>query len=92
MTDVLSFGKIWDGLWPVLVGALLALGLRRWENLLPRIPEGDTVVVAEAAFKVSFVLGGAFDSLDARLRQWPVGGMALLAIALVLTAMAAYGG
>ena len=87
-----SVSKLWDGLWPLMIGAALALALRRWGARLPRIPEGDTVVAAEAAFTASFALSAFFESLDARLRQWPVAGLSLLAIALVLAAMAAYGG
>ena len=75
-----------------MIGAVLALGLRRWGSRLPRIPEGDTVVAAEAAFKESFAVGGFFDSLDVRLRRWPVASLSLLAVALALAATAAYGG
>ena len=90
--DSVSVPKLWDGLWPLMIGAALALGLRRWGASLPRIPEGDTVVAAEAAFKASFALSAFFENLDARLRQWPVASLSLLAIALLLAAMAAYGG
>jgi hypothetical protein len=85
----LSLAKIWDGLWPLLIGAALALALRLWGDRLPRAPEGDSVVVAEAAFKASFALGALFESLDTRLRRWPAGGLSLLAIALLLAALAA---
>ena len=88
----MTFGKLWDGLWPIMIGAGLAVALQRWGKALPRIPEGDTVVAAEAAFKASFGLSAFFENVDARLRQWPIGGLSLLAIALVLAAMAARGG
>jgi formate hydrogenlyase subunit 3/multisubunit Na+/H+ antiporter MnhD subunit len=92
LSESVTVAKLWDGLWPLLVSAALALALRRWGNRFPRIPEGDTVVAAEAAFEASFALSGLFESLDARLRQWPVAGLSLLAIVLVLAAAAAYGG
>ena len=92
LSESVTFAKLWDGSWPIVIGAALALALRRWGANLPRIPEGDTVVAAEAAFKASFALSGFFESLDARLRQWPAASLALLTIALVLAAMAAYGG
>ncbi len=92
LSESVTFAKLWDGLWPIIIGAALALALRRWGVNLPRVPEGDTVVAAEAAFKASFALSGFFESLDARLRQWPAASLALLTIALVLAAMAAYGG
>ena len=92
LSEAVTITKLWDGLWPIVIGAALALALRLWEASLPRIPEGDTVVGAEAEFKASFALGGVFESFDARLRQWPAASLALLTIALVLAAMAAYGG
>ncbi len=92
LSEAVTFGKVWDGLWPIMIGAGLAVGLQRWRNLLPHMPEGDTVVAAEAAFKASFGLSAFFESVDARLRRWPIGGLSLLAIALVLAAMAARGG
>ncbi len=92
LSEVVTFGKLWDGLWPIMIGAGLAIALQRWGKALPRIPAGDTVVVAEAAFKASFGLSAFFENMDARLRQWPIGGLSLLAIALVLAAMAARGG
>jgi formate hydrogenlyase subunit 3/multisubunit Na+/H+ antiporter MnhD subunit len=92
LSESVTIAALWDGLWPIVIGAVLALGLRRWGASLPRIPEGDTVVAAEAAFNSSFALGGLFESLDARLRRWPAASLSLLAIALVLTATAAYGG
>ncbi len=92
LSGSVTIAALWDGLWPIVIGAVLALGLRRSGASLPRIPEGDTVVAAEAAFNSSFALGGLFESLDARLRQWPAASLSLLAIALLLAAMAAYGG
>jgi formate hydrogenlyase subunit 3/multisubunit Na+/H+ antiporter MnhD subunit len=89
LSDAFSLAKLWDGLWPVLIGAVLALGLARWGEKLPRIPAGDTVVVAEAAFRSSFALAGLFEKVDARLRGFPAGGLSLVTIALILTVLAA---
>ncbi len=82
--DALSLAKLWDGLWPVLVGGLLALGLARIADRLPRIPAGDTIVPLEAAFDRSLGAGALFDRLDAAFRRWPAAGLALLAIVLAL--------
>jgi formate hydrogenlyase subunit 3/multisubunit Na+/H+ antiporter MnhD subunit len=89
VTDALSLAAIWEALWPVLVGAVLAFGLRRWSGALPRIPAGDTVVLAESGFMRSLTLGSAFERIDAGLRQWIVAGLSLGAIALLL-ALAPY--
>ncbi len=40
---------LWNATWPLLIGGLLFLLLRRFRDRLPRIPEGDVVVLAEAA-------------------------------------------
>jgi hypothetical protein len=76
---------------PFLIGAALALGLARWgrKASLPRIPAGDTVVVAEAGFRSSFALAGLFEKVDARLRGFPAGCLSLVTIALILAALAA---
>jgi formate hydrogenlyase subunit 3/multisubunit Na+/H+ antiporter MnhD subunit len=92
LSDSVTVAKVWDALWPLLIGAALALGLWLWGNRLPRVPEGDTVVAAEAGFNASFALSAFFESVEARLREWPMASLSLLAIALVLAAMAAYGG
>ena len=89
LADAFSLSKLWDGLWPVGIGAALALGLARWGEKLPRVPAGDTVVAAEAAFKSSFALAGLFEKVDARLRGFPAGGLSLVTIALILAALAA---
>ena len=82
--DALSLSKLWDGVWPVSVGGLLALGLARVANKLPRIPTGDTIVIGEAAFDRSLAGGAAFDRVDAVFRRWPAAGLALLAVVLAL--------
>ncbi len=82
--DALSLSKILDGLWPVVAGGLLALGLARVSNRLPRIPTGDTIVIGEATFDRSLAAGAAFDRVDDVFRRWPAAGLALLAIVLVL--------
>jgi formate hydrogenlyase subunit 3/multisubunit Na+/H+ antiporter MnhD subunit len=88
--DALSFSKLWDGLWPILVGGLLAVWLRRIADRVPRIPTGDTIVLGEAAFDRTLALGALFDRMDGAFRRWPAAGLALLAIALALAYATAY--
>ena len=88
--DALSLAKLWDALWPVLAGAVLTLGLARVSDRLPRIPAGDTIVIAEAAFEGSLASGTLFDRVDAVFRRWPAAGLALLAITLALAYATAY--
>src|ERR1700704_3659469 len=58
LADALTPGALFDALWPVLIGAALALVLRRWENRLPHLPAGDIVGAAETAFRASYIIGG----------------------------------
>jgi multicomponent Na+:H+ antiporter subunit A len=83
---------LWEALWPVLIGGLLAVGLRRWEDRLPLVPEGDIVVAGETAMRVTVTWGEAIERADLYLRQWPVACLSLLTLLTFLgTAMLAWG-
>jgi len=90
LEDALSLSKLWDGLWPILVGGVLALGLSRVADYVPRVPIGDTIVIGEAALDRSLASGVLFDRVDAVFRRWPAAGLALLTIALALAYATAY--
>lgn len=86
-SDVMEAAKLWAALWPVLLGGVLALALRRWGALLPAPPEGDVLILAERGFsRAAGPLGDAADRIETRLRAWPSAGLALLLIALTLGA------
>ena len=84
--EALEPAKLWDAVWPMLIGAVLAGALWAAGDRLPRIPAGDIVVAEEAAFRASLSLGPAFERADRGLREWPAGGLALLMVALALAA------
>ncbi|MBV9909635.1 MAG: hypothetical protein JOY52_18955 [Hyphomicrobiales bacterium] len=84
--EALEPAKLWDAIWPMLIGTGLAAGLQAIDDRLPRIPAGDIVVADEAAFHASVRLGVAFEHADRDMRQWPAAGLALIVIALALTA------
>jgi formate hydrogenlyase subunit 3/multisubunit Na+/H+ antiporter MnhD subunit len=84
--EALEPTKLWDAVWPMLVGAALAAVLRTVGDRLPRIPAGDIVIAEEAAFRASLSLGPMFERADRGLREWPAAGLALLLVALALTA------
>jgi formate hydrogenlyase subunit 3/multisubunit Na+/H+ antiporter MnhD subunit len=84
--EALEPAKLWDAVWPMLVGAALAAGLWAAGDQLPRIPPGDIVVAEEVAFHALAPLGAAFERADRELRQWPAAGLALLMVALALAA------
>jgi multicomponent Na+:H+ antiporter subunit A len=85
-------GSLWAGLWPALIGAVLAVGLGRWQHRLPRVPEGDLVVVGETAVRATITWAAAVERVDAYLRRWPVASLALLTLVIILSAaMLAWG-
>jgi formate hydrogenlyase subunit 3/multisubunit Na+/H+ antiporter MnhD subunit len=84
--EALEPAKLIDATWPMLIGAALAAGLWAIRHRLLHIPAGDIVVAQEAAFRASARLGEAFERADRDMRQWPAAGLALIVIALALTA------
>lgn len=78
--------EIWAATWPIALGATGALGLRRVARRLPALPEGDLVALAEPAAGLAARCADALARADARLREWPVAGVALLCLALLLGA------
>jgi formate hydrogenlyase subunit 3/multisubunit Na+/H+ antiporter MnhD subunit len=83
-STALKFGDILDALWPAAVGVGAAIMLLRSGSSLPDVPVGDTVVLYERAFRRLVALGPRLETLDGRLRQWPVAGISLLLIVLSL--------
>jgi formate hydrogenlyase subunit 3/multisubunit Na+/H+ antiporter MnhD subunit len=86
LAEVVSPDALWGGLWPVLLGVLLAVLLRRWQDRLPRVPEGDVVVVGAAITPAAAALGRSLERAEGALRQWPVAGVALLGLLMALGA------
>ena len=84
----LSPAALWSSAWPVLLGALLALGLRRWGDSLPRVPEGDVVgLIVLGSTHFARVIGLMLERLDAVLREWPVAGVLLLTLVVLLAGL-----
>jgi hypothetical protein len=69
--------ELWKVLWPLLAGAVLAMLLGRWGDA----PRRGAIV---APLRRVVVSGGqAVERTDGLLRQWPVAGLSLLALALL---------
>jgi formate hydrogenlyase subunit 3/multisubunit Na+/H+ antiporter MnhD subunit len=86
LAEALEPAKLIDAIWPMLIGAALAAALWAAGDRLPRMPAGDVIVAEEAAFHATARLGDAFEQADRDMRQWPAAGLALIVIALALTA------
>jgi formate hydrogenlyase subunit 3/multisubunit Na+/H+ antiporter MnhD subunit len=82
--DALAPNVLWEAVVPVLIGAAMSYGLRRWEYLLPRIPEGDLLEMAKIAARATRNLSAAMEQIDRYLRQWPVAGVLLLGLTIIL--------
>jgi formate hydrogenlyase subunit 3/multisubunit Na+/H+ antiporter MnhD subunit len=88
----LAPGTLWAALWPVLIGGVLAIGLRRWRSRLPRVPIGDVVVVGETSIRAIITWGKIIERADQYLRQWSVACLLLLTFLVILgTTMLAWG-
>ena len=75
---------LWSALWPVLIGLALGIALIRWDRFLPRVPEGDVVVLEERAARASLALGAPLERMEGVFRQWPNAGLSLLTVVLML--------
>jgi multicomponent Na+:H+ antiporter subunit A len=84
--DALAPRALWEALWPVLVGGLLAVALRRWARFVPRVPEGDVLAVGVRAARASNHLSASMERMDEQLRRWPAAGVCFLALTVLLVA------
>lgn len=84
LLQALAPGTLWAAWWPILIGVALLAGLWRWRDRLPRVPEGDIVVVGETAVRATAVWGEAIEQADDYLRRWPVASLSLLMLVIIL--------
>ncbi len=84
LADPLRPAALWGGLWPVLLGALLFVVLRRWGRHLPQVPEGDIVVMGAGASRMAGACADMVERADRALRSWPSMGLSLLAVTVAL--------
>jgi len=78
-----ALGKV---LWPLVVGGLLALGLRRWGSRLPEIPNGDVAALGGGISRAAAGIGTELERADQWVRRWPVAGISLVVVAVALSA------
>ncbi|MEA3639709.1 MAG: proton-conducting transporter membrane subunit [Lamprobacter sp.] len=80
----ISPADLWKASWPLLLGALAALALWRWGERLPPVPPGDILVWWAPLVRLISAIGAGVERLDRGLRQWPVAGLSLLILSLLL--------
>ncbi|MDD2893473.1 MAG: proton-conducting transporter membrane subunit, partial [Halothiobacillaceae bacterium] len=83
LAQALAPSTLWDGIWPVLIGVLLAIGLNRWKNHLPSIPAGDVASVLVPLGRANAALGAWGEQLDSFARRWVVATSTLLTLVIL---------
>lgn len=83
LPQALSPAALWAALWPVLIGAAIALGLDSLGRALPRIPAGDIGVALGRLDGVVAAAARGFETIDTFARRWAVASIALLVVSLL---------
>ena len=73
---------LWASTWPVVLGAVLAYLARGAIARSPHVPEGDVVVLLDAAGRGLVSAGARLQRVDLKLRQWTVAALLLLAVVI----------
>jgi len=84
LASVWQLGSLWKLIWPMLLGAAVFILLRRFDSIAGTIPEGDILALAERQAPLLSRLAAAIEGLDRSLRQWPVAGLLLIGLAILL--------
>ncbi|MGH6782772.1 MAG: hypothetical protein ACREB5_11790, partial [Sphingomonadaceae bacterium] len=87
IASLLQPDALWKVVWPMLLGALAMLLVRRITRLPGSIPEGDIVVLAEAGSPAIHRLTAGIQLGDALLRRWSVAGLSLIVVTVLLGAL-----
>jgi len=82
VSNPLTVSALLGTLWSILGGAVLAILLGRWDSRLTRLPFAIFAPIRPAR-RAGLLVSRITEELDARLRQWPVAGVCLLAFLIV---------
>jgi hypothetical protein len=85
LSETLNAKALWAASWPIAIGLLLALFARRLDASIPRIPEGDVIVLVERLEPVLARLGNSLERTDAMLRRWPAASLVLLILVIAFS-------
>lgn len=75
---------LWKVTWPLILGIAAMLLVRRWPGSIGAIPEGDIIVLAQEAGPLLRGASNGIGEVDSHLRRWPVAGLGLTALAVLL--------
>ncbi|HMO30616.1 complex I subunit 5 family protein [Enterovirga sp.] len=84
LASLLHPAALWKTTWPLLLGIAAAFLAHRLPRLRGSVPEGDIVVLALAGVPAVLRLSEGIERADAWLRRWPVAGLWLLGLAILL--------
>jgi hypothetical protein len=84
MNGAFAWDKLWGDLWPVLIVGLLVLAAVPWPYRRSGTFDALPAAVPSVTGRTAAALGGLFERADGALRQWPVAGLSLLLLTLVL--------
>jgi hypothetical protein len=81
---------IFEVLWPILAGGVLAILLGRWGDRLTSIswlPKAEVVVaIVGRARRAALAFGVMLERIDGALQQWPAASLALLTVSILFGA------
>ena len=78
--DPLAPAMVWKALWPVLLGAALAVPLWQRARWFGRRPDEEIMMAERRAAKAAVACGKAVERVDSALRSWQVAGISLLVL------------
>jgi formate hydrogenlyase subunit 3/multisubunit Na+/H+ antiporter MnhD subunit len=92
LPEALAPAALWSALWPVLLGAALAIGWSLLGRRAPALPAGDVGVLLHAMQRAAVATGRLAVCADALVRRWPVSCLTLLLAALLFGGLLAVAG
>ncbi len=84
VSSLLQPEALWKVTWPLLLGVLAMLLVQRWPGRIGAIPEGDIIVLAQVGGPLLRKVSDRIGEIDTNLRRWPVAGLGLTALAVLL--------
>ncbi|HTR06694.1 MAG TPA: proton-conducting transporter membrane subunit [Paraburkholderia sp.] len=83
LPEALAPAALWSALWPVLAGAVLAIGWSRWGGAMPSVPAGDVGGLLRVLQRAGMAAGCFAVCADAYVRRWSVSCLVLLLAVLL---------